>query len=137
MISIGKRIQTRIIQLMERHLKRLVTAAGLQNTEMWQLAITIVLRLFSKVLQQSGKEHTIMYAPFALSFTGGEIIFRHNGTETRRTQIRAHISKVGITTIIVTQIIARQAQHIGNGWQMLRLARIFHQAHCRSRRIAT
>ena len=105
---------------MKRHIKRFVTAECLKYLHKRFFLI------FIQIAGQFIENNMVGHSPFATLIAGRKILIGNNIYYSRSHQIRTHIGKIGITTIIILQIVSCLFQRFGNRRQGLRLSGVFH-----------
>ena len=128
-LAVGKphRVEHRILELRHRHIERLVARQRLPHGEVWLLGRGGL----SHGLDKEVGDHIVGIAPLRGRRIERHIFQRDKPLESRSIEVRTHIRKVQIATVHVAGRIARIAQRASHGWQLCRLLRVFHYAHCR------
>ena len=100
-VCIGKSIQTLVLQPAIWYVKRLMTAGCLEDA---QHRMLYMLFLF-QISQQLFSHNMIVYSPFAQLIFNREISIRYYLLISLRNKIRTLVSKINITTIIISILI--------------------------------
>ena len=134
-VGVGKGVEDFVGQTMVRHIEGLVRTARLNHVQLgWQcLRPSSLLRIVQRTL----KHQMVGHSPLAEPRRKWKIAIGHNVGEAHAREIGAHVSEVGIATIIIMQGVALLLQHLADGRQLVGLGRIAHET-CRGLgRIAT
>ena len=90
-----------------------------------------------QVVQQTVEHHMVMRSPFAETFGKREIFIRNDVVYSCLDQVRAHVGKIGVTSVIVLQVVSCFLQAAGDRRQVLRFLWILHNTGSRLCRITT
>ena len=132
-VGVGECILHLVVKLMKRHLKRLMAARRLQDSEYRPPRI----RIGFKVGEHPFKHQMVGRSPLACTVFQREILVRYHLVESCRHQICQHIGEIGITPIIIFQVVALSLHCLRYRRQMLHLLGKFHNARARLCGIAT
>ena len=79
----------------------------------------------------------VVCSPFAETFGKRKILIGNNVVDSCLNQVRTHIGEVGISSVIILQVVSCLFQAAGDRRQVLRLLRVLHDAGGRLCRITT
>ena len=124
-VGIGESIENFIFEPMIRNVERLMTATGLYHLKVRHS------RRLSEIFQGPIEDILIGHTPFAESQVEWEVSIANDLFKARRCEKGAHVGKISVAPVVISQVIARTFHYLGKHWQRFRFSGELHDTHGR------